>query len=704
MNAKGGWYGVRFPGLLGGALLILTACGDGGRVGGGVSGRPSDGLLADPDLQEVVERQEARDGAALISMLAEARPEVRARAALALASVQDTAAQAALVAALGDESPAVRRDAAFALGQLSAVGAADALTEALEDEADPEVRARLVEALGKTPSVEASHALLGLSLEPDEEHLRALAVARLGATRGVLTVEGKTYLLAHLSDADDQVRSASAYLFGRLANAGPWEEEAGDVRRALDGYGPSDPAAMYLVQALGRLGHASDGPRLRGWLADGDDWRTRSNAAAALGLLPQETGNREALFAALDDPNPNVAASAGWSLGRGTPVPSDLQKMKSWIEANPDRFMAAAPLLVALAQADEREFVLAWMDALPQDDAYRWSVGLQAMGYVAGAEGIRRLERAVDNPDSRIRGGAVRALVDRWQKDRDFAANHDLYFRIFARVLLDRESLGAAYAAAEALGDPLFTRFGSVTVLSDAYRIMEPPRDLEPMMAVLQSLGGTGSLDALPVVREAATSPYPALRELAGQILESAGEAAPAYGEQAAAGDDAADAEDAPETPALDWTYLASLGPAPSLVLETTRGTVRLQLRTEDAPLTVQTITRLASEGKYDGVPFHRVVPNFVVQGGDYSSGDGFGGPGFTIDSEFTLIPYRTGTVGMASAGKDTEGSQFFITHSPQPHLDGAYTTFGWVVAGQDVVDQLQVGDRIVRASVEPGA
>jgi len=154
----------------------------------------------------------------------------------------------------------------------------------------------------------------------------------------------------------------------------------------------------------------------------------------------------------------------------------------------------------------------------------------------------------------------------------------------------------------------------------------------------------------------------------------------------------------------VEWARLATLGSAPVLVLETEEGTVRLRLLPEEAPLTVQTVTRLAAEGRYDGVSFHRVVPNFVVQGGDFTSGDGFGGRGFTITSEFTLLPFLEGVAGMASAGKDTEGSQFFVTHAMQPHLDGGFTSFGWVVGGMDVVDRLQVGDRIVRASVEPGS
>jgi len=127
-----------------------------------------------------------------------------------------------------------------------------------------------------------------------------------------------------------------------------------------------------------------------------------------------------------------------------------------------------------------------------------------------------------------------------------------------------------------------------------------------------------------------------------------------------------------------------------------------LELDASQAPQTVQTITRFAREGRYDGVPFHRVIANFVIQGGDFARGDGYGGPDFFLRSELTRIPYRTGTLGMASAGKDTEGSQFFITHSMQPHLDGGYTAFGRVVEGQDVVDRILANDRVLSATVEP--
>jgi cyclophilin family peptidyl-prolyl cis-trans isomerase len=111
----------------------------------------------------------------------------------------------------------------------------------------------------------------------------------------------------------------------------------------------------------------------------------------------------------------------------------------------------------------------------------------------------------------------------------------------------------------------------------------------------------------------------------------------------------------------------------------------------------------LARRGFFDGLPIHRVVPDFVIQGGD-PRGDGEGGPGFTIRDEINQRPYLRGTVGMALDWADTGGSQFFITHSPQPHLDAKYTVFGRVIAGMEIVDQIQQGDVIRRIRVWDGA
>jgi cyclophilin family peptidyl-prolyl cis-trans isomerase len=128
--------------------------------------------------------------------------------------------------------------------------------------------------------------------------------------------------------------------------------------------------------------------------------------------------------------------------------------------------------------------------------------------------------------------------------------------------------------------------------------------------------------------------------------------------------------------------------------LRTSKGPIRIRLACREAPLTCLNFLQLSEQGFYNGLIFHRVVPDFVVQGGD-PRGDGFGGPGYDIRDEINRLRYKRGTVGMALAGPDTGGSQFFIALSEQPHLDGGYTVFGQVVAGDEVLDGIVPGDRI---------
>jgi len=131
------------------------------------------------------------------------------------------------------------------------------------------------------------------------------------------------------------------------------------------------------------------------------------------------------------------------------------------------------------------------------------------------------------------------------------------------------------------------------------------------------------------------------------------------------------------------------------VAVETSRGAFRLRLDCPAAPLTCLNFLQLAGQGFYDGLAVHRVVPDFVVQGGD-PRGDGWGGPGYTIRDEIGRLRFRAGVAGMALAGPDTGGSQFFVTLSPQPHLDGGYTAFGEVVQGLEVLDRIEPGDHVV--------
>ena len=141
-----------------------------------------------------------------------------------------------------------------------------------------------------------------------------------------------------------------------------------------------------------------------------------------------------------------------------------------------------------------------------------------------------------------------------------------------------------------------------------------------------------------------------------------------------------------------------------SATIETTRGTIKADLFSQEAPNTVNNFVFLANDEFYNGTKFHRVIPNFMIQGGDPTA-TGTGGPGYKFADEVGpgRVPHRhaKGSLSMANAGPNTNGSQFFITHAPQPHLDGKHTVFGQVTDGQDVVDAIKPGDQIVSITID---
>jgi len=134
-------------------------------------------------------------------------------------------------------------------------------------------------------------------------------------------------------------------------------------------------------------------------------------------------------------------------------------------------------------------------------------------------------------------------------------------------------------------------------------------------------------------------------------------------------------------------------------IIETDEGNIELILFDKEAPNTVKNFEKLANSGFYNGLKFHRVIPNFMIQGGD-PTGTGAGGPGYKIKCEINSHKHGAGALSMAHAGKDTGGSQFFITHSPQPHLDGVHTVFGQVDRGMAVVNKIKQGDKMNKVTV----
>ena len=680
--------------FLGAALGGLGGCG--ALTGGSSALRPglppSDGLLTRPDLQEVVDLQIARDGAALQPLLQSPDPAVRARAALALASVQDPTTAPALEAALADPSPAVRGNAAFALGQIPPADGGELLAQAFANEVDPGARLRMIEALGKQGGTAAVARLLEGPPAVSEAGPRALALARAGL-REVRPEGAVEALVDGLDDQDAQVRAYAAYYFGRTGDVGGWREAAPRLRAVLDAYPLTEPAAMDLVSALAHLGDVEeDASRIARWIVSGEDWRIRTNAASGV-MSPRWLESpqiREALVTAVDDPSEHVRITAAESLAlRMWSSPEDLARGEAWLAGPPEDWRKQAAFLPPIAAQGSADTVLEWARRMARTQPAAVVRGIEALGGATTPEVTVFLFEMAEHEDARVRAGATASLIQRWARGADGGEPLQRYFDLFRERLADQANLPAARAAVS-LSHPDFLPLGAEALLDEAFSTRRGEGDMNILVPIVESMGPS----SLTLLREiAASGEDPLLRAAAGQaIRRHTGQDVAIRGQ----GDD-------PLPPAVDWRALAELGPTPRVRIETEKGEIFLRLFAEQAPLTVQSFVGEVERGSHDGTYFHRVEHNFVVQAGDFGMGDGTGGPGYRIQTEITQLPFDRGVLGMASAGRDTEGSQYYVTHSAQPHLELGYTAFGWIEAGGDVLDLIQQGDRIVRMTLDGG-
>lgn len=646
--------------------------------------------MTDTALQAVVDAQAGGGPAELVAFVYSQDPRVAARALFALGSMREDFAFQAVLQALSHADSTVRANAAFAMGQIPRGATTRWLFRALESEPVPTVRRAITAALGHAGDETAGDSLVALGPDVPEAVL-VLALGRIALRHppGEATLDR---LLRGLDSPDGEVRELAAWYFGRTPDVTQWSSHAARLRRALDRYALDDPAAGGLLRALGRLAEPGDLDAVLRF-RESPDWRLRVRTAAALDAFIGQDAAREALFQALDDPSTHVAVAAATSLGAiRRLLDEDKDRAEAWIQAHPAAWRTASPLLGALAAQGRGSFVAAWLESRSQEPARVRAHGIRALAQTPDQGVIRTLMDLARSDTTEIATAAVEGLVGRWETDRTNRELHRAYWEAFSQAL-GRGDRAAVVAIAPLMPDSVFRSMGSLELLADVYDGLRPVEDIEAQQAVVAALEAMGDPAAVPVLRRAVEDPQRTLRIQAGPALEAVLR-------------ERVEPSLVPNPPARvpDWDLLRGLGPHPTLVLETDKGTVRIRMTTELTPVTVQTVRELAESGRYDGVPFHRVVPDFVVQGGDVERADGYGGPGFALRTEISGIPFLRGVVGLAAAGPDTEGSQFFVTHSRQAHLDDAYVAFGWVEEGMDVVDRLYEGDRILHAHVEPDA
>lgn len=638
------------------------------------------------------------NGDELTKLLKHASAAVRGCAALAIGRIGDKRGTAALIELLqGEKDEKTRAMAAFALGEIEDAQAAAPLLDVVNS---PKVsliaRARAVEALGKIASVQASAETLGqttldkisqsliqdlpaadTALSVDQKLLASLTITALMRLRNPASVEPLT---RQLKSKDAEIRAQAANALARL-------------RQPIGGAVPT------LIEAL------NDG-----------DADVRANAARALGAS-KDARSVEPLIKLLNDKNERVQVGAVRALAAindrravepllalsnmlmavdsGPHLPSinllleivtafgvikderalpSLRQLRSvgGVGANPE-------VESAIARFGEKEFFAALdADSLPLGDWRKVANLASALGELRTEQARNLLSQLLAESDHgkldvRALPAILRALA-RFKSER------------MPSILRQRASLrdvGVRATVASLLGDwPSDENFD---VLINLFAQSRAGTENDAKLAALASLSKYKSPRAIETLKTALSDSDHLVRRRAVDLLKQMG-----------AGDfsDRIGIVQTGHDKLFYQRVAARLNKKVTATIHTSKGQIKLELFPQDAPITVDSFITLARKGFFNNLTFHRVVPNFVIQGGD-PRGDGEGGPGYQMRCEINTRAYTRGAVGMALSGKDTGGSQFFITHSPQPHLDGGYTVFGRVTSGMDAVDRIARGDVI---------
>ncbi len=630
--------------------------------------------MAEPALLALEDRR-AFEPATLGAAAGSPDPAARARAALALGRIGDDRAAPSLARLLDDSVPAVRAEAAFAAGILGDPSLTDALVPRLADP-DAETAARAAWAIGFL-GASGGEAALAAAIP-----LATTPARRAAAVRGLWRYSTPTAAAAVLplvASPDEEVRLAALYVLARR----PQEASLSVLTAGLAD--PDPQTAALCARALGLLGKAESLAPL--------------GAAMEGPRVPPTIGATLALAAVLEK-NPGAA------------LPAEHRARALALAADADPNLAVPALALLRWQTDDRDAFRRLWAVASAGAGRRRQVALQALMGGLGAGSLELVDRAIASDDPYLRGAAAESLsflpeAEAAARRARLAGDPEVIVRLKVLEGLRTSEVAAANGPVvdRLLADP---NDGVRAAAVEALALAAGPAFRAKLLEMALASYADSSPDvAIAALGAAEKDPEDAeSRAVAEALYRSPSTLVSRLARRALVQTFHADAASFPwreySTGKTLAEYAALLAQARrpwTARVETVRGTIVLRLSGEAAPLTVMNFVDLARRKYFDGAPVHRVVPNFVVQDGD-PTGTGNGGPGYEIRDEINTIPYRTGTLGMALAGPDTGGSQWFVTQAPEPHLDGIYTVFGSVVSGLDAALRIEQGDRIVRITV----
>lgn len=656
----------------------------------------------------------------LLNLLNDSDPHLRRRVAIALGRIGEFSAVAPLASLLEKEHDSQVRDAiVFGIGEIEAPEGIAALRQALHRaEEQAPVRARAVEALGKIAAALSAtqHAAELRIIESEiiktlsDESDRAVTLAAItAALRARLSGAGAT-IAKFLRSDDARVRADAANTLARLRI----KAATAELEKLL-----ADSDAVVRANAARALGAAesrASAEKLGNMLAKEPDERVRVSAIRALGAVGDQNAapkllahaeplvaiyRRRRMLGGAHPPEINELLEIVGALGRLANQSSASQSLRLIKELRAGGQITAPEIEIAYVRIAAPEYVrdisavLSTRRTAASPKPFAWQ-SVSAIGQGLGE--IAQMTPAETSPE--MRAAIVRALAVMLDDPatpmlavpdllRAFAAfNTAEASDVFARHLQSPEVIVRA-TAAELLGTlPPSEKHAQLLAANLRPALSDSMNDAA--LAILDALGRQkNEPSAQQAIRTVLGARDHLVRRRAALALR-------------ASGDDSPTSIGAVETSNTTTDYKRALARGARRVMArvaTDKGSFSIALLPREAPLTVDNFIKLARRGFFNNLTFHRVVPNFVIQGGD-PRGDGNGGPHYQIRCEINEVPYERGIIGMALSGKDTGGSQWFVTHAPQPHLDGGYTVFGRIIEGMSTVDAIARGDRIRRVTI----
>ncbi len=636
--------------------------------------------LKDPQFQKVMNLQDKQQLDSLYAYFRHPNPTFRYLAAAAFGSIRKPEAIDSLAILLKDEVAEVRAAAAYALGQTYNVQAEPLLIQAFESRDTAGVYKKsnraILEAIGKCGTAESLQFLSTIkSYQPKDTALlegQVYGIYRfMNRDTPIVSQAGtdRMLYLAGNSVYPESVRYVAVNYLARTRGLQIDSLAALPLMQAINGENNPD-IRMALAVALGKAKTAPSRNALLQLYNRETDYRVKCNILKALTNFSYANVQATALRA-LRDPSVHVASTAAqFFVSNGIPEDATAywrmakDTALNW-QVQVDLYAAALRHLPSYSgvyrEAVNNELRRRFAQAV---SPYHKAAILKALG--EWGWNFRFIQReGFGSKHPAVKTGSIEALAALSEQKN--------YGRFFGSSKIVAKEMAIYLKQAILSGDP-----GMIAVAAGALRT--PERNFKVQLDSLGFLNRALATLKLPQEMETYNELQRTIDFFEGKKTE-------------------------PRKPdfnhLIDWEVYKNLNPEPKAILRTKRGDITIRLLPDIAPGSVVNFVKLAKDGFFDGKNFHRVVPNFVIQGG-CPRGDGYGSLDYSIRSEVAQAYYdREGYVGMASAGPDTEGTQFFITHSPTPHLDGKYTIFGRVMEGMNIVHEIRIGEVIEKVLIQ---